>query len=201
VVRGERACGTPTREWECPSAQEAIEAGTRFFRRLYDKAYQLDGTRPVTLVGVGGGPREWHEPFDVTCINRYYGWYALGGRLDQAAQVLERELDELHRSYGKPIIVTEFGTDTLSGVHATPPEMWSEEYQVEFLRRYLDVAEQRSFMAGMHVWVFADFKTAQGVGRAAAMNHKGVFTRDRRPKMAVHFLRDRWANNSGRKGL
>ena len=24
--------------------------------------------------------------------------------------------------------------------------------------------------------------------RAAATNHKGVFTRDRRPKMAAHFL-------------
>jgi beta-glucuronidase len=29
--------------------------------------------------------------------------------------------------------------------------------------------------------------------RAAAMNFKGVFTRDRRPKMAALFLRSRWA--------
>jgi beta-glucuronidase len=49
------------------------------------------------------------------------------------------------------------------------------------------------FMAGMHVWNFADFKTGQGTMRAAAMNFKGVFTRDRRPKMAAHFLRSRWA--------
>ncbi len=28
--------------------------------------------------------------------------------------------------------------------------------------------------------------------RAASMNHKGVFTRDRQPKMAAHFLRERW---------
>ncbi|WP_414476071.1 beta-glucuronidase [Microvirga sp. M2] len=175
-----------------PQKQEAIEAGTQFFRRLYEEAYRLDGTRPVTLVGVGGGPREWHEPFDVVCINRYYGWYALGGQLDRAAQVLARDLDELHQVYGKPIIITEFGADTLPGVHADPPEMWSEEYQVEFLRRYLDVAAQRPFMAGMHVWAFADFKTTQGVGRAGGMNLKGVFTRDRRPKMAAHFLRSRW---------
>ena len=74
----------------------------------------------------------------------------------------------------------------------TPPEMWTEEYQVEFLRGFLEVAAQRPFMAGMHVWNFADFKTAQGTGRAVAMNFKGVFTRDRRPKMAAHFLRSRW---------
>ena len=28
--------------------------------------------------------------------------------------------------------------------------------------------------------------------RAASMNHKGVFTRDRQPKMAAHFLRECW---------
>ena len=66
---------------------------------------------------------------------------------------------------------------------------------MEFLRRYLDVAAQRPFVAGMHVWAFADFKTGQNVSRAAAMNFKGVFTRDRRPKMAAHFLRERWAES------
>ena len=78
-------------------------------------------------------------------------------------------------------------------MHNQPPEMWTEEYQVEFLRRYLDVAAQRPFVAGMHVWNFADFKTGQGTSRAGGMNFKGVFTRDRRPKMAAHFLRSRWA--------
>jgi beta-glucuronidase len=39
---------------------------------------------------------------------------------------------------------------------------------------------------------FADFKTGQGTSRAGGINHKGVFTRDRRPKMAAHFLRERW---------
>ncbi len=101
-------------------------------------------------------------------------------------------LDEIHRQYGKPMIVTEFGADTIPGVHSTPSEMWTEEYQVEFLRGFLDVAAQRPFMVGMQVWAFADFKTGQATGRAAGMNFKGVFTRDRRPKMAAHFLRDRW---------
>ena len=72
-------------------------------------------------------------------------------------------------------------------------EMSTEEYEVEYIRRYLDVAAQRPFMAGTHVWNFADFKTGQGTSRAGGMNFKGVFTRDRRPKMAAHFLRSRWA--------
>jgi beta-glucuronidase len=177
-------------------APKAIEAGTRFFRQLYAAAHRLDGTRPVTLVGVMGGPPEWLGLFDVVCINRYYGWYTQPGRLDEAEQLLGRELDTLHQSFGKPIIITEFGTDTLAGAHSTPPEMWTEEYQVEFLRRYLDVAAQRPFVAGTQGWAFADFKTAQNVSRAAGMNFKGVFTRDRKPKMAAHFLRSRWTDTS-----
>jgi beta-glucuronidase len=37
-----------------------------------------------------------------------------------------------------------------------------------------------------------DFKTSQGIMRAGAMNYKGVFTRDRRPKLAAHRLRALW---------
>ncbi|WP_447987168.1 beta-glucuronidase [Nitrospira sp. Nam74] len=178
---------------ENASEPRAVEAGMRFFGQLYTEASRLDKTRPVTLAGVQGGPKEWLGPFDVVCINRYYGWYSQAGRLDEAAQTLARELDDLHRSFGKPIIMTEFGADAIPGTHSTPSEMWTEEYQVELLRLYLDVAAQRPFMAGLHVWAFADFKTRQSIGRAAGMNFKGVFTRNRRPKMAAHFLRSRWA--------
>jgi beta-glucuronidase len=175
---------------------EIVEAGTQFFRQLYDETNRLDGTRPVTLVGVQGGTREWLRIFDVVSINRYYGWYTHAGQLDAAREALGRELDEIHEALGKPIIIAEFGADTLPGVHNTPPEMWTEEYQVEFLRAFLEVAAERPFVAGMHVWAFADFKTGQGTMRAGAMNFKGVFTRDRRPKMAAHFLRNRWAKKA-----
>ena len=37
-------------------------------------------------------------------------------------------------------------------------------------------------------------KTGQGTMRAGAMNHKGVFTRDRAPKAAAHLLRERWTH-------
>jgi beta-glucuronidase len=137
-------------------------------------------------------PRDLHQP-----LLRL--GYSNTGRLDESRELLAQELDELRRTFGKPIIITEFGADTLSGLHSTPPEMWTEEYQVEFMRYVLDVAAERPFMAGLHVWAFADFKTGQSAMRAAGMNHKGGFTRDRRPKSAAHFLRERWADIAGRE--
>jgi beta-glucuronidase len=189
-VANEPMAGNPMAGGGSP---KATEAGKQFFSQMYAQTRQLDATRPVTMVGVMNGPVEWLGIFDVVSINRYYGWYALGGRLEQAEQALAKELDALHKAFGKPVIITEFGADTVAGAHSQPDEMWSEEYQVEFLRRHLDVAAKKPFVAGLHVWNFADFKTGQGIIRMGGLNLKGVFTRDRRPKMAAHFLRSRWA--------
>jgi beta-glucuronidase len=165
---------------------------TAFFQTLADDAHRLDPSRPVTLAGIMGGPLEWLDVCEIVMVNRYFGWYSHGGQLYEAADALSQELDSLNAALGKPIIISEFGADTLAGVHADPPTLWSEEYQVEFLRRYLDVAASKPFVAGLHVWNFADFRTGQATMRAGSLNHKGVFTRERQPKMAAHFLRSRW---------
>ncbi len=162
------------------------------FKELFDLVKEKDPTRLKTLVGVMGGPTEWLALSDVVCINRYWGWYTNTGDIKTGASLLSKELDGLHKTLNKPIIITEFGADAQAGLHADEPEMFTEEYQTEFIKAYLDVADSKDFVAGMHVWAFADFKTGQGVIRFGGMNYKGVFTRDRKPKMAAHFLRSRW---------
>jgi beta-glucuronidase len=44
---------------------------------------------------------------------------------------------------------------------------------------------------GEQVWNFADFATEPSFMRVDG-NKKGVFTRDRHPKLAAHELRRRW---------
>lgn len=175
------------------SVDEPIpEAATHTLQTLIDLAHQLDPTRPATFAGVMGGPVEWLALGDVVCINRYWGWYVQAGQPDVGAQMLDQELDSLYEALGKPILISEFGADTVAGLHHTPPVMWSEEYQVEFLRGYLDAADRKPFVIGMHIWNFADFQAVQSVLRVGGVNLKGVFTRDRKPKLAAHFLRARW---------
>lgn len=175
---------------------EALARGTTFLGTLIDDAHRLDPTRPAMVVGAQGHPDEFVALGDIVAINRYYGWYTDSGRIEEGAAIFGRELDALHASLGKPILVTEFGVDTLPGCHSAEAEMWSEEYQAEFLERYLDEIERRPFVAGAHVWNFADFKTSQSILRAGGLNHKGVFTRDRRPKLAAHALRRRWGGRA-----
>jgi beta-glucuronidase len=162
------------------------------FKELLDLVKKLDPTRLKVLVGVMGGPVEWLALSDVVCINRYWGWYTNQGDIKTGAKMLSEELDDLYSKLKKPIVITEFGADTFPGMHADQAEMFTEEYQVQFIKAYLDVADTKDFVAGMHVWAFADFKTGQSIIRFGGMNYKGVFTRDRKPKMAAHYLRERW---------
>ena len=74
--------------------------------------------------------------------------------------------------------------------------MFSEEYQLEFLKKYIEVLDSKPFVVGQHIWNMCDFKTSQAIIRMGGMNYKGVFTRDRRPKMAAHFLRKIWVENN-----
>ena len=46
------------------------------------------------------------------------------------------------------MVITEFGADTLPGFHSTDELMWSEEFQVAFLRTYLDLVATQGLRGG-----------------------------------------------------
>jgi beta-glucuronidase len=146
----------------------------------------------VTLVSHEGAMEESFAFFDVVCLNRYYGWYTQSGQSDLGLEFLEKEIDLIYKLYPKPFILSEFGTDTIPGHHAQPPEMFSEEYQAEFLTKQIQLTNSKPFVVGQHIWNMCDFKTSQAVHRMGAYNYKGVFTRDRRPKLAAHRVRALW---------
>lgn len=178
---------------EKKGADEEHRTGADFLNGLMDAARSLDPTRPATFVSVMGGPSDWMAGCDVICINRYFGWYTNVGDFPTALKYFGGEMDKLHQQYpGKPVVVTEFGADAIAGMHSNDGEMFSEEFQKQMIASYLDVANQKSYVYGMMVWNFADFRTGQAIMRVGGMNLKGVFTQDRKPKMAAHMLHERW---------
>ena len=185
--------GTPAR-----SADPSEAAGKAFLEKLMQHARELDSTRLVTLVTLMGGPVSWMEQCDVVCMNRYWGWYVLGGQLDKALVSLEQELDRVYNMWHRPILMTEFGADTMAGMHGHPDVMWTEEYQASYMRGHLEVAARKPYVAGMQLWNFADFAAVQSTMRVGGLNMKGVFTRTRQPKMAAHVLREFW-NRPGKE--
>jgi beta-glucuronidase len=177
-----------------PHSRNAVAAAA--LTEMCDLARTLDPTRPVTYAS--DQPDDpGLDAVDFLCLNRYPGWYQLPGEIERGMAALAADLDAVHARHRKPIVLTEFGADAMPGSHADPPAMWSEEYQAELIGGVLDVAAERPFVAGTHVWTFADFATAQAEHRPHSTNFKGVFTRDRRPKLAAHALRRRWRAATG----
>lgn len=177
-----------------PASQE--DGAKEYFEPLLNLVRELDEQkRPATLVTYeGSNPVSCKvaEICDLLIINRYRGWYDTEGNLRGAAALLKDELEGFHkRCPDKPIMLGEYGADTIAGFHDINARIFSEEYQVDFLRAYGEVFDSLPYITGEHVWNFADFATAENIKRVGG-NKKGVFTRDRSPKMAAHFVKERW---------
>jgi beta-glucuronidase len=177
-----------------PASEE--EGAENYFKPLVELTKELDPQkRPVTIVThmwATDKTDKVAEFIDVLALNRYYGWYVDGGDLEAAKAKLRTEFNGWNkRCPGKPIMMTEYGADTVAGLHDVDPVMFTEEYQVEFLKANHEVFDEFESFVGEQVWNFADFQTSQGVMRVQG-NKKGIFTRERKPKAAAHELRRRW---------
>ncbi len=168
-----------------------------YFEPLFALARELDPHRPVGFVNVQFSPAgqcRLARFSDVIMINRYFGWYSQPGDLPAARDALVQELTTWEAE-GKPIVMTEFGADTIAGLHTLTGAMWSEEYQTEMVQMFLEVFDEHPAVQGEHLWNFADFQTNLGIVRVDG-NKKGAFTRDRRPKAVAHLLRKRWTGTT-----
>lgn len=168
-------------------------SGKQYWEEIFAHARSLDSTRPMIVPNClrAGIEDPVLELSDIVTINRYYGWYEYPGRLQHAMTVLEDELEQLHKKYNKPIMMTEFGADTIPGLHSTSDQMFTEEYQDKMLTLYINLLHSKKYVVGEHVWNFADFRTPQNL-RRVLLNMKGVFTRTRSPKLAAFTLKKLW---------
>ena len=180
--------------WSIANEPETETAGAEeYFAPLFDVAREADPTRPVGFVNVMLAPHgkcRVSQFGDVLMLNRYYGWYVDNADLASAEAHMRTETAGW-ASEGKPIIFTEYGADTMPGLHQLPAQPWSEEYQIEYLDVQHRIFDEFPEVVGEQMWNFADFMTTAGIMRVGG-NKKGAFTRDRQPKMAAHLLRKRW---------
>ena len=54
---------------------------------------------------------------DVIGFNRYNGWYSNTGRTDTIRNNVITEATSLHHKYNQPVMMMEYGADTLAGLH------------------------------------------------------------------------------------
>lgn len=72
---------------------------------------------------------------------------------------------------------TEFGACTIAGLHLAIPNMFTEEYQVDYFKANVEVFDKFDCVVGEQVCNFADFQTKRSI-MCVDGNKKRVFTCD-----------------------
>ncbi|XP_017773135.1 PREDICTED: beta-glucuronidase-like isoform X2 [Nicrophorus vespilloides] len=167
----------------------------QYFKNVVDFAKSLDQSRPVTAsLNRGYFEDQLAQYLDIISFNRYNSWYQNEGKLDMIVKRVVEEATNWRKKFMKPVLMSEYGADTLEGLHFLPDFIWSEEYQIAVLSNHFkafDSLRNSSWFLGEFVWNFADFKTSQKINRVGG-NKKGLFTRNRQPKASAFHLRRRY---------
>jgi len=58
---------------------------------------------------------------DVILVNRYYAWYSDVGHTELIGRQLEHDLRAWHAKFRKPVVMSEYGADTVAGLHQVRP--------------------------------------------------------------------------------
>ena len=179
-----------------PASHE--EGSAEYFEPLTNFVRDYDPQhRPATIVFIQHSSPSGNKVsdfLDVITLNRYYGWYGMVSDFEGAEVALRKELQAWkERHPDKPIIFTEYGADPVAGYHSLSAAPFTEEYQVRYYEMNHKVFDEFPLVVGEQVWNFADFETAPATKRVNG-NKKGIFTRERQPKMIAHHLKERWTN-------
>jgi beta-glucuronidase len=175
--------------WSIANETPITPARTRFLRALVAEAHRQDPSRPVTaalLVGTEGMNKVVEDPvgeaLDVIGVNEYIGWYELKPEdADRIAWKIR---------YPKPVIVSEFGGGAKYGLHGSPRQRWTEEYQADLYTHQLQMLNRIPQLRGMSPWILMDFRSPRRLlpGIQDFFNRKGLISEQGQKKKAFFVL-------------
>jgi beta-glucuronidase len=149
--------------WGVANETRPSEARNAFVGKLIRDVRAMDQTRLLTaafnntVYNSEASRYELPDPLvdslDVIGINKYLGWY-------EKWRVSPEE-SKFMVAPGKPVVISEFGSEALCGNHG-PDDVassWSEEYQEKNIRDQLRAYQNMSNLRGVSPWVLFDFRS------------------------------------------
>lgn len=192
--------------WSVGNETPVSDARNAFMRQLVADARALDPHRLVTAAllterdeAEGGPVMRLADPLaadlDVLAVNTYNGWYGPDHPRDVPAIRWQVPSD-------RPLVLSELGAGALAGLHASPgeePGKFTEEFQADYYRGTLAMAEAIPTLAGLSPWILKDFRSPrrQLPGVQDGWNRKGLVSPEGEPKQAFAVLADWYAARSG----
>ncbi|KFI05824.1 glycoside hydrolase family 2 protein [Massilia sp. BSC265] len=178
--------------WSVGNETPVADARTRFHAAMADNVRQLDPSRLVSaalLVKHDGDALAIDDPLadklDVLAVNTYAGWYG-SDKLDAVAKLQWKVPAD------RPLILSEFGADALAGYRDDGMKKFTEEYQAEYYRQTLAMAEKIPTLRGMSPWILKDFRSPRREHPVFqnGWNRKGILSETGVRKQAFGVLAD-----------
>lgn len=89
-----------------------------YFKEIARHTKTTDPTRPITAaLARGVGEDRAGQYLDIISFNRYNSWYHNTGRLDMITDNVIDEAEAWNNKYNKPVLMSEYGADTMPGLH------------------------------------------------------------------------------------
>ncbi len=190
--------------WSVANETPVNDARNAFLRTLIADVRRLDDTRLVSAALLterdktpGAPSLTLADPLvgdvDVVAINTYNGWYTPDRLADLPASTWHVPTD-------KPLVFSEFGADARAGFHSPDRlQKFSEEFQAEFYRKTLAMADKLPMLRGMSPWILKDFRSPrrQNPDFQQGWNRKGLISETGVHKQAFKVLADYYAARSG----
>jgi beta-glucuronidase len=189
--------------WSVGNETPVSDARTRFHGAMADNVRALDPTRLVSAALLvkrttidGADVTVIDDPLmnklDVLAVNTYAGWY--GNDTLDALPDLRWSLPT-----DRPLILSEFGADALAGHHDAARRKFSEEFQAEYYRKTLAMAERIPTLRGMSPWILKDFQSPRREHPVYqnGWNRKGLLSETGVRKEAFGVLADYYRAKTG----
>lgn len=182
--------------WSVGNETPVSPARTRFHGAMADSARALDPTRLISAAlllahrSEGGKERiaiddPLADKLDVLAVNTYAGWY--GKHTLDAIADIGWELPG-----DRPLILSEFGADALAGYRNDGLKKFTEEFQAEYYRKTLAMADKIPTLRGMSPWILKDFRSPRREHPVFqnGWNRKGIVSETGVRKQAFGVLAD-----------
>ena len=184
-----------------------------FFEKIAETVRENDSTRLAGYAALFDLIGDIYKLVDILGVNSYYGWYDKIPTFDiidtpemKDGMIIPREADVsgLHSLMETvrglvpdtlPILLTEFGADSVPGYNSPANVFWSEEYHASVVRNYIKEAKKHNFIVGTFVFAFTDYSDPSKPvnGRWNGYNLKGMISYDRNHKKPYFALKDAYS--------
>ncbi|MES3020446.1 MAG: glycoside hydrolase family 2 TIM barrel-domain containing protein [Pseudomonadota bacterium] len=189
--------------WSVGNETPVSAARTRFHGAMADNVRQLDPSRLISAALLVKRTKVGNDDvtviddplldkLDVLAVNTYAGWY--GDDPLSALAGLKWQLPG-----DRPLILSEFGADALAGYRNDGMKKFTEEYQAQYYRETLAMAEKMPTLAGLSPWILKDFQSPRREHPVFqnGWNRKGIMSETGVRKEAFGVLSDYYRQKAG----